>query len=346
MMIRSMLMAIAAGLAASAGAQAPRGVVVQEGGFGTVRVVPPSPTGDVVSQRVNYRSVSEWYAQEEGLTVPEARKRLSEQMGFVPIFQRLEERLKRMEPDNYISARLNHQPDWSYTLFFKRDPEATLRRYSVNPRLKAASATMTEAELRQVAAPWLKRFAEARIDVVYGTDAIRGRIPITIPITRAAFDSIATREGWGKLPGVMQLSFAADHQLVRVDPRVAPLLRGFASERLATVMQMEAGFGGRVILDNGCLRLAGKGNAKGPLVVFHRETGIGLDGQGYLAVIDRRTGKAKGRIGEMWSWAGPNLGKEFDGLEELKAACGEGAVVNVGNPESEARFEARHAKRK
>ena len=76
--------------------------------------------------------------------------------------------------------------------------------------------------------------------------------------------------------------------------------------------------------------------------MFHRETGIGLDAQGYLAIIDRRTGRAKGRIGEMWSWAGPNPGTQFDGLEELKAACGDGPVTNVGNPESEARFQARY----
>lgn len=333
-------MMVLAGVGVGASA-APPGAVVGKSGFATILRVPSSPTADVKSERPTYDGPIEWYAQEEGLTIPEARKRISEQMGFVPIFERLQERLRRLEPDNYVSARINHQPDWHYTLFFKLDPDATLRRYSVNPRLKAASATMTEAELKQVAAPWLKRFAEARINVVYGTDAIRGRIPITIPITRAAFDSIATREGWGKLPSVMQLSFAADHQLVRVDSRVAPLLRGFASESLATTMQMERGEGGRVVLDDGCLRLAGKGRAKGPLVVFHRETGIGLDGQGYLAVIDRRTGKAKGRIGEMWSWAGPNPGTEFDGLDQLKAACGAGPVYNVGNPESEARFEAR-----
>ena len=107
-------------------------------------------------------------------------------------------------------------------------------------------------------------------------------------------------------------------------------------------MQPEAGFSGRVILDDGCLRLATRGKSKGPLAVFHRETGIGIDEHGYLAAIDRKTGKARGRIGEMWSWAGPNPDTGFDGLEELKSACGDGPLVNVGNPESQARFKARN----
>ncbi len=85
---------------------------------------------------------------------------------------------------------------------------------------------------------------------------------------------------------------------------------------------------------------------KGPLVVFRRETGIGLDAQGYLAIIDRATGKPKGRIGDYWEWAGPNPDKLFDGLETLKAACGDGPIAYVGNPESEARSEARHGRRK
>lgn len=338
------LAALVAGAMASqaTGAGAPKGARIGATGFATIRVAPPSPTDDVKSQRPTYNGPIEFYAQEEGLTIVEARKRISEQMGFVPIFERLQERLRRLEPDNYISARIDHQPDWHYILFFKRDPQATLRRYSVNPRFKAARAGYTEAELKALAAPWLKRFAEAGIVDVYGMDAIAGRVSITIPITAADYQVIAAQKGWGKVPAPINLHFAAHHQTPRVDPRVAPLLRGFASESRATTLQMERGEGGRVVLDDGCLRLAVKGGKKGPLVVFHQETGIGLDAQGYLSAIDRRTGKAKGRIGEMWSWAGPNPGTMLDGLAELKAACGGGPIINVGNPESRAWFKARY----
>ena len=310
--------------------------------YATIRKVPPSPTGDVEPQRVNYRTVSEWYAQEEGLPLEEANQRLSEQMGLQPIFERLQERLRQHEPDNYVSARLVHQPDWAYVLYFKRDPEATLRKYHVHPRIKAAKAAYTEAELKALAEPWLKRFAEERIGYGYSPFPAEGRAEIGMTITAAEYRAIAARHGWGEVPAPIQLGFARELPFPRVDPAIAPLLRGFASESQATGLQMQAGFSGRVILDDGCLRLEAKAGKKGPLAVFHRETGIGLDAQGYLAIIDRSTGKAKGRIGEMWSWAGPNPGTDFDGLEELKARCGDGPITNVGNPESEARFKARY----
>ena len=320
----------------------PTGAKIAPSGFATVPNVPPSPTGDVEPQRQNYRSVSEWYAQEEGLPLEEARKRLSEQQGVQPIFEQLQERLRASEPDNYVSARLVHQPDWAYVLYFKRDPEATLRKYHVNPRFKAAKAAYTEAELKALVDPWLKRFAEERIGYGYSPFPAEGRAEIMMTITAAEYRVKAARRGWDDVPAPIQLSFARELPFPRVDPQIAPLLRGYASESQATGLQMQAGFSGRVILDDGCLRLAAKDGKKGPLAVFHRETGIGLDAQGYIAIIDRSTGKAKGRIGEMWSWAGPNPGEEFDGLEELKAACGEGTIANVGNPESKARFEARY----
>jgi len=342
--MRTMLCASAlALLAATSAAQLPKGATkVRNSAYATILKASPSPTGDIEPQRQNYRTVSEWYAQEEGLPLEEARKRLSEQMGIQPIFERLQQRLREHEPDNYVSARLNHKPDWFYTLYFKHDPEATLRKYHVNPRFKAAKAAYTEAELKALVAPWSKRFMEARIGFTYFPFPAEGRAEIMMTITDAEFRAIAARKGWDEVPPPIQLSFAKELPFPRVDPQVAPLLRGFASERQATGVQMQAGFSGRVILDDGCLRLEVKGGKKGPLAVFHRETGLGLDAQGYLATVDRKSGKATGRIAEMWSWAGPNPGTEFDGLVELKAACGDGPIANVGNPESEARFKARY----
>ena len=308
----------------------------------TILQAPPSPTKDIKPQRQNYRTVSEWYAQEERLPLEEARKRLSEQQGFLPVFERLQARLLASEPNNYVEARFVHRPDWAYVLYFKREPEATLRKYSVNPRFRAAKSPFTKAELEAILAPWAKKFGEAGVAGGWGVSPTEGKVEMMMSITRSEYESLAREKGWGEVPAPIKLAFPGELPFPRVDPAIAPLLRGFASESRATTIQMEAGFSGRVILDDGCLRLAAKDDKKGPLVVFHRETGIGLDAQGYLATIDRRTGKATARVGEMWSWAGPNPGEALDGLEELKAACGDGPVVNVGNPESQARFKARH----
>lgn len=312
--------------------------------FATIRVAPPSPTGDVVSQRPTYRSQDEWYAQEAGVTIAEALKRNAEQAALRPAVERLRVRLASAEPDNYVDVKMIHRPDWGYIFYFKRDPAATLAKYSVNPRFRAAQAAFTHAELNSIVAPWAKRFGEAGILNGYGINAIESRVELSMGVTAAEYRALAKPKGWGEIPAPIMLSFAGDLPFARIDPRIAGLLRGFASESRATMMQMEAGFEGQVVLIDGCLRRKTKDGSKGPLAVFHQETGIGLDAQGYLAAIDRRTGKASGRIGEMWSWAGPNPGMRFDGLDALKAACGDGPIVNVGNPESRARFKARYAR--
>ena len=92
----------------------------------TILRVPPSPTGDVKPQTPSYRTQAEWYAQENGISLAEANKRMSEQMVVQPILERLRERLRVAEPGNYVDVRMVHQPDWGYVLYFKRDPAATL----------------------------------------------------------------------------------------------------------------------------------------------------------------------------------------------------------------------------
>lgn len=325
-------------------ADPPRGAVIGRDGFATIRTVPNSSTADVRARAPSLGSPEAYYARDNGLSIDEARRRLGEQWALRPVFERLEERLRRLEPDNYISARVNHHPDWHYVLFFKRDPQATLRRYSVNPRFKAASAKFSLAEAQALASVWGQRFARAGVGGAM-MFPFEDRVEMSLAVTQRQFRAAAERERW-VLPPQLRLSFAQELDVPRVDPRVASYLRGFASESVATQMQMEMGASGRVVLDNGCLRLAVKGKAKGPLVVFHQETGIGLDQAGYLAAIDRRTGKAVGRVGEVWSWAAPNPGTKFDGLEDLKSACGDGPIENVGNPESEAVFDARQRARR
>jgi hypothetical protein len=68
--------------------------------FATILSAPPSPTGDIEPNRPSYRTMYEWYAQEEGLTLEEATKRLSEQQALMPVFERLQQRLRASEPDN------------------------------------------------------------------------------------------------------------------------------------------------------------------------------------------------------------------------------------------------------
>ena len=173
----------------------PKGARIGAAGFATIRVAPPSPTGDVKPQRPTYRTVSEWYAQEHGLTIVEARKRLADQQALMPAFERLRVRLAQAEPDNYVDAKIVHRPDWGYVLYFKRDPEATLRKYHIHPRFQAARASSTRAEVEKLLAPWIKRFSDAKILSVYGVGAVNGPVELSIEVTAEEYRTFASPDG-------------------------------------------------------------------------------------------------------------------------------------------------------
>ena len=284
----------------------------------------------------------DWLWRDQGLSKDQARKRMADLMALNPEFERLSARLRAEEADNYIDARIEYLPDWFYALSFKRAPAATLARYTSNPRFKAVQGRYTPADLASLIKPWVERFSAADILGVHGIDPTAGTASFTMSITQGEYRALSERKGWGPVPDAIKLYFARSFVIPAVDPRAAPLLRAFASDSKPTILQPQRGSSGRIVLRDGCLRTPGT-NGQEALAYFHHETGIGLDEQGHLALIDRRTGKAKGRIGEDFAWAGPNtLRDNMPGLAALKAACGDLPVAHVGNPESRARFRLRN----
>jgi hypothetical protein len=240
------------------------------------------------------------------------------------------------EAGNFTAPRVVHKPDWAYVLYFKREPERTLAKYSNHPRIKAALAPYTEDELVALAQPWLDRFARHSIAGGWGRDATYGRAEIMLNVTEEEYRALARQEGWGPVPDAMKLGFSAPLDHPGVAEGAKPFVRLFAQNNRATTMQLEAGFSGRITMRDGCL-YSGKA-----LAYFHRETGVGIDEQGYLALTDRRTGKSKGRIGEWFTWAGPNhFAEDMPMVRELRQRCGNAPIQNVGNPESAAQFRVR-----
>jgi quinol monooxygenase YgiN len=300
----------------------------------SVKPIPPGPQGEAA-----------WYAKDQKISIAEARKRQDEQNALRPRFEKLMTELRAKEAGNYTDARVVHQPDWAYVLFFKRNPDATLAKYISHAHFKAALAPYTREELDALVKPWADRFTKANIVGGYGSDATYGTAEFMMSVTEEEYREIAEREGWGPVPTPIKLGFAQQLAVQAVDPKVAPLLRHFASERRATVFQLEALGTGRIILRDGCLRVVGyKGQES--LAMFHKETGIGLDSDGYVALINRGTGKPAGRIGEMFAWGAPNNSSgEMPEVIELRAECGSDPVVNVGNPESKTAFDQRYSRR-
>lgn len=283
-----------------------------------------------------------WHGQKQGLTEEQARLARAEQGRLMLDFGTVRNRLRSEQPDNFVGAMLRHDPSWAYVFFFKRDPEATLRRYTSQPKFEAALSRFGEADRARLIEPWNTRWQAEGIPFGYGLDAVYPTMDVQLGIGAADYRALATARGWGAPPDPIQLKFSAEPVRPAIDPRVRTLLRGFAHERYATLMQLEALGTGKLVLNDGCLRLeAAKG--PGPTVVFHFETGIGIDDKGYLALIDRMTGTVRARVGERLAWGAPNAIPEryMVGLEQLRAAC-PGELINIGNPESHAVFRARY----
>lgn len=321
---------------------APRGATIEPSGFATIERAPPVPYSDEPPPAEG-RPTSEagWYAQSIGVSEQEAARRQSEQQAIRPEFERLLGTLRQHEAGNFTAPRLIHKPDWAYVLYFKRDLERTLAKYTRNPRFRAELARYTRTEIEALIKPWTDRFTKARITGGWGVDDTFGRAEIMINVTEEEYRQIAAREGWGQVPDAIELKFASPLTHLSLEEAARPNVRLFPQSDRSTGIQLLAGATGRIVLRDGCLFVEGS-KGQGRLAYFHRETGLGLDEEGYLALKDRMTGESKGRIGEWFSWAGPNeIREDMAMVAELRARCGTAPIANVGNPESAHRFPVR-----
>jgi hypothetical protein len=320
----------------------PTGARIEPSGFASVERAPPRRYSDAPPPAED-RPTSEagWYARSLGISEAEATRRKREQNALRPELERLTTLLRQREAGNFTALRVIHQPDWAYEFYFKRDPQSTLARYTVNPRFRAALARYTREELEALIKPWTERFTRHRLTGGWGLDDTRGRAEIMMDVTEEEYREVAAREGWGALPDTIDLRFSSPVRHPAVEEAARPFVRLLAQNNRGTGIQLTAGTIARIVLRDGCLIVGG---ATGPyqLAYFHRETGIGVDADGYLVLKDRMTGENRGRIGEWFSWAGPNAVDETSPMvKELRTRCGSAPLLNVGNPSSAYQFRVR-----
>ena len=331
--------------ARTASGSSPRGAIVAPSGYATV-LHAPSPPYPIAPPPPDDRPVSEagWYARSQGISEDEAKKRLLEQEALSPEFQRLLATLRKREAGNFTAPRMVHAPDWSYVFYFKREPAATLAKYSDHPRFRAALAKYTQDELDALIQPWARRFEQARVLGSYSSDDTFGTAGFTLSVTRKEYERLAAREKW-RVPDAIVLSFAPELKGPAVDPRVASFLRIFPqSDRSSTTVLLSATLG-RIVLEDGCLRVT-RPREPPALAYFAREAGLTLDDEGYLSLRDRTSpshaAQHMGRIGEVFVWGGYG---EVTGamamVPELRARCGTGPIVHVGSPTSLHHFRVR-----
>lgn len=253
--------------------------------------------------------------------------------------QRLMQLLPRVEPDNFVQLRLvrdesvqtDPAPLLGAEIWFREDAAATLARYTRDDRFFAREGGLSQADMEVRRELWLDRLKLIDSSYTLSGDPTTGRIDIELGITETAFRELASGQGWSWDDGV-RFTFASEQPPAFLDASLESQVRAFVREPSAPIVQLLALTIGTIVLDDGCFRLKDENGKPGPLVMFGYDTQLVRDGEGYPTVIH---GDNRYRIGEVGAWGGPNQVRS--GSQEtraLRAACGDGEIVNVGSPQS------------
>lgn len=199
------------------------------------------------------------------------------------------------------------------------------------------------ADAKRIGQLWLDRLAAHEALSGMG---LEGKGPdgavttIDTLLSRREFDDWLGRNGW-VVPRHIHWRFQNELAAPSVTEAAASRIRYWPAARVRTGMQHMAALYGQVDLRDGCFFLRKFDGAKG-LAWFLAETGVAIDPQGYVVLIDRANGEINARVGETMVWAGPSADPKPEQTRALRAACGEHPVYNVGNPQSHAKFRNRY----
>ena len=326
------------GAPTAAGPGLPGGARASAAGYLTIGEVPPSPFPDEPPPEP--RMVDD-LARRTSSPDPAVRARAWEEANgsaaFQQELQRLGEILRREEADNFVQMRLVRDPGVAAEVWFKRDAARTLARYTSDPLFRPRQGGASLEEQEQLRLAWTERMEGETVINMVGIDPLGG-VDVGVAVEEAEFRRIAAARGWRFGPEV-RLTFPPPRPPAFADPALARHVRAFARETRAKGIQLTGGYSGRIILDDGCFRLAGgTAGERGPLVIFGRDVQLAPDRENYLVVLGE-AGARRYRIGELGSWPGPNMVDENDPeVRELRRQCGDGPLTNVAEAQSERLF--------
>lgn len=307
-----------------ASARVPAGATIGADGYATLLSAPPSPAPPPRSRQPMPSEDDESLRNPEEAAMRDA--------------QTLDRRLKAAERGNYIGYRVVRDPSPRFAFQFRRDAAATLARHTRDSRFASREGGVPTAELQPIFDEWFPRLAAKRLVGGGSVMEFDGVVAFDMTVDEAAFREIAAAEGW-TLPERLRLDFGPPPNPRAIDPALAALVRLVPrSDRLPGAVN-QAALSGRIILRDGCFRLADHGDGGEPLVLFDRDAEIGLDADNRMTVTD---GGQTVRIGEKVVWAGPRGANEADaGVKALRAQCGAGPIIPIGAPSSAAHFPPR-----
>ena len=207
--------------------------------------------------------------------------------------------------------------------------------------LREASAPLP-SDAKAIGETWRKRLEAKRAIGGYGLAGKGEDGPIdsiSVLMTATDFDAWVAENGW-QVPAHIRWDFNPELVAPRITPEAEAKVRIWPASTVRTGAQLEALLGGYVYVRDGCFYMKDPdATGKERLAWFLAETGLDVDAEGYLVLVNRHSGEIMARLGENMNWGGPNFIAEDDPkIAELKRQCGDLEVVNVGNPMSTARW--------
>ena len=319
---------------------APAATSVAPGAYLPVREAPPTPfpaTPPAPPESLDN------FARRTAMAKSDAeRAKMWEEANGSRAFQdevgRLAQLLPEREPDNFVQIRLvrdetstrDPRPLLGAEVSFKRDATATLAKYTDHPEIFARQGGLSEAEMEALRGLWLERLRDVGMGWGMSSDPAAGSLEVDVGVTEEAFRALAAEKGWSWGDEV-RFSFAPPRPPAFADPALERQVRAFARENSRPGARNTALFHGRIVLEDGCFRVAGEEPA---LALFDYRAQLARDPEGYLIVA--APGETRGyRIGEPGAWGGPNgVDEDSEDVRRLRAACGEGPIMNVAMPSS------------
>ena len=205
----------------------------------------------------------------------------------------ISQRIEAGEADTFAGLWIRHQPDYRVVVAFTRDAARTLRKYTSDPLfLPLDRPGPTQAELRATQDRLfrdLDRFGARPSSG--GAYIMTGRVEIEVLGDLAPFRAAVAR-GEVELPDYVDLREPAP--LAIGAPPAPPLgqgpVRAFPRHKYRSGgIELSILRTGKVILEGGCLRLAGE--RRSPVIVWNNEAALDLVSEpGRVRIVDRRNG--------------------------------------------------------
>jgi hypothetical protein len=302
--------------------------------------IPPAPD-------VRPRDQRGWYAQTYGVSDAEADRRMRMQHEISEEVGRIRRRLETEQRGNYADIWMEHTPEFRMVVGFKRAPAATLRRYTSHPLFTARQVRFSLAELEAAQEDMFAQLRRLGIPAEGGTYVTDNEVRITAAVDQREVDALISSGRLRVSPAVKLTGRDALVPAEAVTADARRFVRLLPQTRYRTGAETSELNVGTIVLSDGCFRFDRPGGDD-PFAYFGAETGVRLDGEGALTFYQRGAGGYDGdpvRVGERMVLGG-GAGREIDDPEivsAVRAACGPGRIVYVGNPRSYAAFRARHS---